>query len=180
MVASIDKWLSFSWLVCLAGFWAVSGPGHQPEGRPAPHPFHVSVAEFTHKAPGKLFEISCRVFVDDFESALAARFKTKIDLQGADKAGMDKLVKAYIQDHLQLNVDGKAAPLVYVGYEVESESVYIYLEADRIETVHTVVVTDSVLFDLYNDQISIVHAIVGGKRQSLKLDYPAQQARFQF
>ena len=78
-----------------------------------PHPFHVSVVEIDHNAADKTFEISCKIFTDDFEKVLAQNYpqdaahKTKIDLiNPPDKAAMDTLVKKYITSHLSLSADG--------------------------------------------------------------------------
>jgi hypothetical protein len=182
MAVSIYKWFSLSLLGFVTGFLPGRTAGILQSGtvNSSQHPFHVSVAEINHNAKDKIFEISCRIFVDDFESALYNNYKTKIDLQATDKTAMNKLVKDYILQHLQVKADDKIAPLIYLGYEVESESVYVYLEADKISSVKKIAVTDTVLFDLYKDQISIIHAIVGGNRKSMKLDYPDKQAVFNF
>jgi hypothetical protein len=49
----------------------------------------------------KTLEISCKVFVDDFESALEKQFHTKADLSSGNmKVAMDTLIKKYINSHL--------------------------------------------------------------------------------
>jgi len=39
---------------------------------------------------------------------------------------------------------------------------------------------NNLLYDYTHDQINIMHVTVGGKRQSSKLNYPAQRASFDF
>jgi hypothetical protein len=145
------------------------------------HPFHVSTTEINHNAPDKILEISCKVFTDDFESALAKQYHTKADLSAVNmKTAMDTLVKKYINSHLSLKTDGKAVTMKYLGFEKENEAVYAYLQADNISAVKKIDVTNSILYDLYDDQISIIHVVVGGNRKSTKLDYPATKAGFEF
>jgi hypothetical protein len=174
MVVFVNKWLSVSAFIILAGF--IKNPVQINL-----HPFHVSTTEINHNALDKTLEISCKVFADDFESALAKQYHTKTDLSAINmKKAMDTLVKKYINSHLLLNAGGKTLVMTYLGFEKENEVVYAYLQVDNISTLKNIEVTDSILYDLYDDQISIIHVIVGGNRKSTKLDYPATKAIFDF
>jgi hypothetical protein len=93
---------------------------------------------------------------------------------------MDSLVKKYIIGHLSLKTNGKTVVLKYLGFEKENEAVYSYFEADNVLLVNKIDVTNSILYDLYDDQISIIHVVVEGNRKSTKLDYPHTQTSFNF
>jgi hypothetical protein len=185
MVTSVNKWLSLFAVTCYTGFvgfypFQQTKAGFSLTAREI-HPFHVSTTEINYNATDKSLEISCRIFTDDFESCLAKSFHTKIDLSAANmKTAMDTIVKKYISQHLQIKADGKLAAIKYLGFEKQDEAIDIYFEADNIPTVKKVDVTDSILFDLYDDQLSIIHVIVGGNRKSTKLDYPKTAASFEF
>ena len=145
------------------------------------HPFHVSVTEINHNAKEKTLEISCKVFTDDFEDALTRKYKAKVDLvQPNDKPAMDKLVSDYLSNHLQIKTDGNNAILKYIGFEVENEATYVYLQANNVSSVKKADVINTILHDLFNDQTEIIHVIVDGNRKSVKIDYPVSQASFQF
>lgn len=145
------------------------------------HPFHVSVTEINHNAKDKTLEISCKIFTDDFEDALTRKYKTKIDLvQPRDKPAMDKLVNDYINSHLAIKADNKTAVMNYIGFEVENEAVYVYLQVNDVATVKKAEVTNSVLHDVFTDQTEIIHFIENGNRKSVKIDYPVTVASFQF
>ncbi|HKB43609.1 MAG TPA: DUF6702 family protein [Chitinophagaceae bacterium] len=175
MVTSVNKWLPVSAFIILIGFIK------NPMQITRLHPFHVSTTEINHNASDKTLEISCKVFIDDFESALAKQYHTKADLSAVNmKTAMDTLVKKYIKNHLLLNADGKTLVMKYLGFEKENEAIYAYLEVDNISAVKKIEVTDTILYDLYDDEISIVHVIVGGNRKSTKLDYPATRASIEF
>ncbi|MCW3118845.1 MAG: hypothetical protein JWM28_2927 [Chitinophagaceae bacterium] len=145
------------------------------------HPFHVSVTEINHNAVEKTLEISCKIFTDDFEETLSKKFKTKVDLvKPGDKVAMDKLLNEYIHEHLQLKADNKAVVLNYLGYEVESEAVFVYLQAINIGSVKKIDAVNTILHDMFNDQTEIMHVSVAGNRKSMKMDYPDSRATFQF
>jgi hypothetical protein len=137
--------------------------------------------EINHNAKNKILEISCKIFTNDFEDILEKDYKTKVDLVNPpDKGAMDKLVNDYLRKRLALKVDNRPVNLSYVGFEKEDEAVYCYFEADNIASLKKIDVTNSILHDFSDQQINIIHCIVGGKRQSTKLDYPKSNASFQF
>jgi uncharacterized protein DUF6702 len=171
MVASVYKWLG---IVGLGLFLSAATT------KPA-HPFHVSVTEINHNASAKTLEISCKIFTDDFEKVLEQQFKTKVDLiHPADKNKMDTLVKKYLLNRLSIQVEGRPVKMNYIGFENESEAAYGYFEVENVPVLTKAVITNSVLYDLYDDQISIIHMIENGNRKSTKLNYPDQQASFNF
>jgi hypothetical protein len=168
MVSSVYKW---SFLALLA-FVLTSA---------TPHPFHVSVTEIDHNSGDKTLEISCKIFTDDFESILAKNYNTKVDLiNPPNKAAMDSLVKKYIFSHLSIRVNGKPVVYNYIGFENENEAAYGYIEVSNVPTVSKMDITNTILHDKFDDQVSIMHIKVNGERKSTKLDYPKKEASFSF
>jgi hypothetical protein len=172
MAASVFKWL----VLPLAGLILVSGKNPGP-----PHPVHISVIEINHNEADKTLEISCKIFTDDFEKNLGKNYKVKVDLiNPVSKAAMDTLVKKYIFSHLSIKADGRPVVIQYVGFENEGDAVYSYIEVDNVPAVKKVDVSANLMYDMFEDEIIIIHTIVGGYRKSTKLDYPATQASFSF
>jgi hypothetical protein len=137
------------------------------------HPLHVSTTEINFNAKEKSLEISCRIFTDDFETALAKQFKTKVDLsKPAMHKAMDELVKKYLSTHLQYVVNGKSAAATYIGFEKDNEAINIYLEIDNVSALQNLSVINSILYDLYDDQMSILHVEKTGLRKSARTNYP--------
>ena len=173
MASSIYKWL------LLFAFGTIGTAARTPD----PHPLHVAVVEINHNAADRTLEISCKMFTDDFERVLAQNYKTHINLinpAAAEKKSMDKLVSDYLNTHLSLRADDKAVSFSYVGFEKQDEVTYSYVQVDNISTVKKVEVTDKLMQDLFNDQISLIHVIIGGNRKSTKLNFPATVAVFSF
>ena len=145
------------------------------------HPFHVSNTEINYNAVDKNLEISCKIFTDDFESALEKTYKQKADFSNKSmESQMEKLVKQYMKDHLAIHVDKKQMLLTYIGYEVDREAVNIYLESPYINFPKTVIVQNTLNYEVYDDQISIIHVIVNGKRNTKKITFPAKLETFNF
>ncbi|WP_293313252.1 DUF6702 family protein [Pedobacter sp. UBA5917] len=140
------------------------------------HPLHVSTTEVNFNAKDKTLEVSCRIFSDDFEAILAKLYKQKTDLSSPNmKTTMDELVKKYLLSHLQLKANGKAVTLNYIGFEIDHEATNIYLEVEKIAAIKSVEVNDTILYDMFDDQMSIVHVVKGNVRKSTKILYPEKK-----
>ena len=138
------------------------------------HPLHVSTTEVNFNVAEKSLEISCRIYTDDFESILAKSFNTKIDLFQTSRAlEMNGLVKKYLQTHLVFRVNGKPTTAKYIGFEQDNEVTNVYLEIAAIPTLQTLSSSNSILYDLFDDQMNILHVERGnGNRRSARANYP--------
>lgn len=171
MAASVYKWLL---ILPLLATLSASSPRKL-------HPFHVSVVEIEHNAADKTLEISCKIFTDDFETTLAKNYKAKVDLiNPPDKAAMDTLVKKYIFSHLSIRSNGKPVVFNYIGYENDKEAAYGYIEVENQALVNKLEITNTILYDKFDDQVNIMHVKVKGERKSNKLNFPDKDVTFNF
>ncbi|HYF31143.1 MAG TPA: DUF6702 family protein [Chitinophagaceae bacterium] len=163
MVFVFHKWL-------LAGYMALV------------HPFFVSVTEIQHNPTDKIIEISCKTFTDDLEGAIEKTTKVKVDLiNPKDQAEADKAVSDYIKKHFQVKIDGKPVQLEFVGFEREEAATWSYFQVSNVAAAPKKVdITTTVLFEASDKQINLLHVTVGNSRKSAKLDYPAENASFEF
>lgn len=145
------------------------------------HPFYVSVTELNYNNADKNMEISCKLFIDDFEKALAKQYKTPVDLtRPKNKAQTEKMILAYLQDHLRVKTDDKELPLQWVGYEKEGEAAWCYLQIVNLSQPKKVQLQSNMLYELFDTQANIVHVTVAGKRKSAKLSAPGTDLSFSF
>lgn len=185
MVASLYKWLKWSTpgllLIICTGF-AKNAASPQKQEALVLHPLYISVTEMEYNATDKTLEISCKVFTDDFEKALAKANESKVDMYNSkDKAILEKQIADYVRKHLQIKVDGKLLSLEYVGYELEEQSTWSYYQVSKMSAApKKVEVQSTIFYELYDKQINILHMSSGGNRKSTKLDYPATEAVFEF
>ena len=185
MASRLHKWFLVSGFLLLAGLPKAGWTRALQEKLPLSalggefHPFYISVTEINQNAKDKILEISIKVFAEDLEETLKKDYKAPVDLSLAkDKVALDKVIPDYINKHLALVVDGKPVRLTYVGYEKERESAYCYFQVDNVSSVKKLDITNSILYDFNGDQISIMHVVLNGKRQSVKLNNPDRQASF--
>lgn len=177
MASLINKWL-FSSLIPISVFM---DSGFQSNGFNGLHPFHVGVIEINHNVTDKTLEISCKIFTDDFEKVLAKNSKTKVDLiNPVNKAAMDTLVRKYLYSHLSIKANGKPVTFSYIGFENEKEAVYGYIEVDNVPLISKLDIATNMMYDMFEDQVNIIHVIVNGNRKSTKLNFPDTEAVLDF
>lgn len=141
------------------------------------HPLHLSSTEIGYTTKGGTIEISSRLFMDDLESVLSKQFKVPVDLSAPAKhKAMDELLKKYFAMHLKIQGNGKDLALNYIGFEKDREAVVIYMESTPVKALKKLAVSNSLMYDLFDDQTNIMHVTYNGERKSSKLDYPKTNA----
>lgn len=145
------------------------------------HPFYVSVTEIAHDGSKQELQVTCRIFTDDLENTLKAQFKTSFDItKPANRKQVEGYIATYLSQHLTLRLDGKPVTLHFLGYKVEEDAVWSFLEAENIPAPKTVEVKNDLLYERHASQINMIHVMVNGQRKSSKLDNPASLATFKF
>ncbi len=145
------------------------------------HPFYVSITSIDYNEKGRRMEVSCRIFYDDLEDALKSGGRMQVDLiNPMDKHVTDSVLADYLQQHFRISVDDKPLSLRYLGYEIEDDVAWCYLEAGNVDEVKRLTVDSRILFDQFPKQSNILHVTVYGKRKSTKLDNPKRRAIFEW
>ena len=145
------------------------------------HPLHVSTTEVDYNTSAKTVEITCKLFTDDFEDALSKTTKDKIDLSMPSMhANMDKLVSIYLSKNLKIKIDGNPRVINYLGFEIDREATNVYLEIENVQELKTADVYNTLLYNLFTDQMSIVHIVKNKNRISNKLLYPNKTVLVKF
>jgi len=146
------------------------------------HPFFISLTEVRYNAGSKKMELAQKIFWDDLEVALSKEAGVTVDfLKPKDKAKLESQVKAYLLKHTQVWVNGKLVPLTYVGYEVEDDAAWFYLESTATNLPKTVEVQNTLLLRDFDGQQNIVHVYLNSKSpKSLLLGEGKERGRVDF
>ncbi|HEU4553750.1 MAG TPA: DUF6702 family protein [Chitinophaga sp.] len=145
------------------------------------HPFYVSVTEIRHNAAQQELQVSSRIFYDDLENTLKKEYKTRVDiLHPADRKAVDGLIADYLGKHLHISIDGKPVTLHYLGYQVEEDAAWCFLEVKGVAAVKKVHIINDILYEAHQEQINMMHVVVHDVRKSTKLDNPERVADFVF
>lgn len=156
-----------SWLLILGSF--------------TKHPYHVGSVEFNYNQKSKTFEITGRFFMDDLENAVNKKYGKNLHfLDKKFEKEMNEALKNYASEYLKLKVNNRIAKVNYIGYQEDKESVEIFLESEKTEPPKKVETAVSFIYNLFDDQMNIIHIIINGKRKSEKLSYPETYLHQQF
>ena len=128
------------------------------------HPFYISLTEIRFNPTSKKVEVSAKIFWDDLEVGLSKEIGGPVDfLNPKDKSKLETQIKAYLLKHSQVWVNGKMVPLSYVGYEVEEDAAWFYLESTATAVPKSVEVQNTLLIRDLEGQQNIVHVYLNSK-----------------
>jgi len=147
----------------------------------AVHPYHVGSVEINYNSKSQNFEVTGRFFLDDLENGLSKKYGKPLHFNDAKyKTQINEALKNYSSEYFKLKTNNQFLQVNFVGYEEDSESVNVYLESESVAYPQKVEAAVSFLYNLFDDQINIVHIIVNGNRKSEKLTYPNRYLYQQF
>ena len=140
--------------------------GFAPPTHLQAHKFHASFARLNYNNQEQSLEITLRLFADDLENILSRRAGRQVRIdKTTDAAG---LTLAYLQDSFELRGrDERAKKLKWVGMEPEVDTVWVYVEAEVRGDVAELSIRNRILFDLFDDQLNVLHIRYNGKAADL-------------
>ncbi|MEM6523120.1 MAG: DUF6702 family protein [Bacteroidota bacterium] len=146
------------------------------------HPLHVSICEIEYDSNSKSLEIIQRVFLDDLESQIRLDLnQPELDITEPDNGlTLDQMTKAYLIKRLSFEVNGKPRDFNYLGSEIEGDAILCYIEVEKVKKLKSIKVESSILIDLFDDQVNIVHVEVDDKIRSMKLTPQGRQEEFTY
>lgn len=134
------------------------------------HEFHASITQMQYNLKERTFEISIRIFTDDFEKALSVASGSRVNLSGSPVASNGKndlLIEKYIHAHFAyLNPQKQAKPIKYVGHEVEADAHWLYLEMPYPEPFRGGTLRQTALMELFDDQVNMVNINYQGRKKT--------------
>lgn len=136
------------------------------------HPIHITVTDINFDRERGALEIITKVFLDDLEKEIRSIKKEDyLDITKPGKARTtDDLLKPYIKERFKVMVNGKEVECNYLGHEIETEAVYLYLEVEKVKKLKSLSVENTVLLNFFDDQVNMVHVKVDGKLRSMKIE----------
>jgi hypothetical protein len=137
------------------------------------HPFYLGVCHFKHNTAENNLEASVKLFANDFEDALKKTFKKPVDvLNGVKNKEVNSFIEQYVKQHLNVKVNALKLECTYLGYEIEKEVVWIYLEYKAVKHIKSVEITNSLLYDFFPGQTHIIRLDCNNTERSSKISMP--------
>ena len=142
------------------------------------HPFFVGVTEIAWNSKSGKIGVSIKVFTDDIQEAI---YKSEsVKFQSTAQNEVNKLaLNNYVKNHFALKILDKNGKFKVVecsmlGWEVEQEATWIYLEhagSKPTKNAKQISVSNEMLFENIPSQIHIVHCNRNANRKSEQLSH---------
>lgn len=127
------------------------------------HPFFISLTEIRQNPDSGRLEMAQKIFWDDLEVELNDVLGQSVDiLNPADQATLNDQFEAYLIQQNQITIAGKVVELEYLGYEIDEDAVWFYIQSNPQEPLNRIEVKSTVLFKNFDTQQNIVHVYFPG------------------
>jgi hypothetical protein len=145
------------------------------------HPFYLSVTDLKFNDGENALQGSVKIFVNDLEGAVNKFSGKKVDLiHPADTSATRKILSDYLDKKIRIRINGVPKSVSVVGFEHESENLWIYVEIHNVIKPKSIVVENTLLYERLKEQINIVQIQVHGVQKSTRLVNPEKTAAFIF
>ena len=146
------------------------------------HPFHASVTELMYNSSTGNWEMSLKVFTNDFENTLNRNYQTGVLNLGTDKESnkASDWIQQYIQKHIKIMYNNAPLEMDIIGREGDLDALYIYVEFKANSQKGTYTFYNTVLFELFDNQENIVHTVVKDKKASFYLTEKKRSCELQY
>lgn len=143
------------------------------------HKYYISVTQVDFFPQKKSVQITTRIFIDDFETLLRARYDKNITLATKQElTSVNLYIERYLNEKVTIKINGKDVKLSFIGKEYDADLIKCYLEIEGIKKIESFEISNQVLFDLFDDQQNIIKTNINSKQKSVILS--SQDSSFLF
>ncbi|MCC3862196.1 hypothetical protein LJF33_13390 [Emcibacteraceae bacterium Y4] len=123
-------------------------------------------------------EITHRLFTHDIEDLLMRYNGGPVELT-------DDIIESFLQEYIiqsfaLYGTDGDQIPLNWIGVEVTFSDIYVYQEAPLSDGQDTLILTNRILMDLFEEQSNTVNVKLDGKVKSHTFQYDSKLYQISF
>ena len=143
----------------------------------AAHPYYVGVTEVSIETAKKDIRVSCKLNMNDVQLNLSQSAGKASDLSNITPANQ-QLLSALIHSGLTVQMGSTHINLAFLGYSVEDDAIWCFLEAKNVKYYPRITVCNNLLYNQFESQTHFIHCIVNGGRKSSKITNPEKCAMF--
>ncbi len=135
------------------------------------HDIHVSVCDIIEKEDEAQLEVSLRIFYDDLLNAVGLKMGEEIP---EDYTGSDDLIEKFINKHFSISLNGEKVLLDYQESISYPPAVWTTFTIEVGDPILEIEVNNTILVDLFDDQVNMVNLRFNGKKKVYSLDKKTQ------
>ncbi len=121
------------------------------------HPVHISVTNIEYVDSTQKFDISIRLFLDDFENIVSQKYGKNLFLGKENEIPEAKdLIMKYLNEHFKIFVNKTQKTLKFNEKKIIDIELWLYLETEEKNFVKNCEIFNSLYTDLYFDQTNLL------------------------
>ena len=113
--------------------------------------------------------------VDYVEGSKTLKFSTKLNSAhisqvlkiNPNTTAFEAEVKRYVNDHVDVAVNGQNRPLTFTGSQVNGETVWVYYEAGGISDISSIRIKNNIMFESFPEQMNLVNIAYKGSQKNM-------------
>lgn len=146
------------------------------------HPIHVSLTSIEYKYEKHAFDITFKIFTDDFEKIISWKYGITLKISQMDEQHENiKYINQYISDCFNLVINKNiTAELIYKEKKMNEEAVWLYYEYKNSGQVKSVSISNSIMMDLFEDQVNLIIFSYLDKQKGYQLNNKKKNVTFEF
>jgi len=143
------------------------------------HKFYMSQINMWYNFDTFSLEIIIDLFVDDLEKEIEISHGKKLFIGTAkEHPDADSLIFSYIKDHFTLSQQDTLSPMSYVGKELKTEQLLVYIESKNFKDDQPLEVKVDLLTEVFEEQVNRINYENEDLTQSASLTKDKTQTKF--
>ena len=131
------------------------------------HKYYMSVTEIDYIEEKKSVQITSKIFIDDFENLLRQRYDDGITLDNKKESRTAELyIERYLREQIKIKINGKEASFDFIGKEYDVDIMTCYLEIVDVKSITSFEITNTILFEMFDDQQNIIKTKMNSQKKS--------------
>lgn len=126
--------------------------------------------------------------VDYIDGTKTLKFTTKLNTTHISQAvkidpataGFEAEVKKYVNNNVDVSINGAPKALTFTGSQVNGESVWVYYEAGGVSDISSLKIKNSILIGQFPKQVNIVNITYKGALKTLNFQKGKETAEVTF
>lgn len=124
----------------------------------AMHDFYTSMTKVDYNQASSTVQFSTKIDVAHLEETLG---------ESSSSSSFDGKLKSYLSSHFKVKINDSSTPIVFANKKVTGEVMWIYFNIPNVNSVSTIEIDNTLLFEKFAEQQNFVNFNVNGKRDSM-------------
>lgn len=143
------------------------------------HPVHVSVTSVEYVKEKNIFDVSFKLFWDDFEVIIAQKYGVLLNLGKEDeRKEKEQYFTQYISESFSLKVDGVELEPKYKRDTINEASIWLYYSFPGNFDMKKIEIENRLMLDMFDDQTNLLMVKFGNIEKGFSMKQRKEKIAF--